>query len=67
MRFSKDMSIEDALLAHPEAADVFTRHGMDCLGCMATSVESIENGAHMHKVDLEELIKDLNGLNVDDN
>lgn len=66
MRFSKDMSIEDAILAHPGAADVFMKHGMGCTGCLISYVESIENGANMHNVDLEELINDLNGLILDD-
>lgn len=66
MRFSKDMSIQDALITHPKAADVLMRYGMGCSGCMVSSVESIETGAYMHNIDVEELINDLNGLSEDD-
>jgi hybrid cluster-associated redox disulfide protein len=67
MRFSKDMSIEDALMAHPKAVDILMKYGMGCSGCMVSSVESIENGAYMHNVDVEELISELNRLDLDDN
>lgn len=62
MQFSKEMSIQDALLAHPDARDVFVEHGMACIDCMASSVESIEAGAEMHDVDANELVEALNAL-----
>lgn len=59
---TKEMSIMDALQMHPETRDVFKNHGMGCLGCMGAADESIEAGARMHGIDLEALLKELNGL-----
>ncbi|MDP2211983.1 MAG: DUF1858 domain-containing protein [Candidatus Aquicultor sp.] len=66
MRFSKDMLIEDALTAHPKALDIFLKYDMVCVGCLASSVESLENGANMHNVSIEDLVSELNGLVVDE-
>lgn len=62
MRFRKDMSIYDALLAHPRARDVFVAHGMGCVACMASTTETIANGAEMHGVQAEALIDELNRM-----
>lgn len=62
MQFTKGMSIQEALEAHPKAREVFVDHGMGCIDCMASTLESIELGANMHGVDAEALVKDLNEL-----
>lgn len=62
MVFTKDMSIQDALLAHPQAREVFERYGMACLDCMASTMESIEAGASMHDIDANAVVADLNEL-----
>ncbi|WP_418790120.1 DUF1858 domain-containing protein [Phosphitispora sp. TUW77] len=60
--FSKEMSILEALQAHPKAKEVFKLHGMACLSCMGAVKESIEAGADMHGIDINILLKDLNSL-----
>lgn len=62
MRFTEDMSIYDALQAHPRARDVFVAHGMGCVACMASTMESIAGGAEMHGVDAAVIVDDLNRL-----
>lgn len=59
---TKDMSIMEALQLYPETREVFTKHGMGCLGCMGAAEESIEAGAQMHGINLESLLKELNEL-----
>lgn len=61
-RFTKDMSILDALQADPRARQIFEAHGMGCIGCLGATMESIENGAKMHGIEPSEIIADLNGL-----
>jgi hybrid cluster-associated redox disulfide protein len=61
-RFTKNMSILEAVQADPRANDVFESYGMGCTGCMGLSMESIEDGARMHKIDPEALLADLNKL-----
>lgn len=60
--YNKDMSIMEALQTHPQAREVFKKHGMACLGCMGAMQESIEAGARMHGIDLEALLAELEAL-----
>jgi hybrid cluster-associated redox disulfide protein len=60
--FRKEMSILEALQAHPNARDIFKKYGMACLGCMGAMQESIEAGAEMHGIDIEIIMKELNEL-----
>jgi hybrid cluster-associated redox disulfide protein len=59
---TKNTPIIEILRTHPQARDVFARHGMGCIGCMGSATETIENGARMHDVDVEALIKELSEL-----
>ncbi len=55
--FTKDMSMMEALQADPRAREVFAAHGMGCVGCMGVSMESIEDGARMHGIDPETVLR----------
>lgn len=59
---SKEMSITEVVENHPKSAKVFLKHGMHCLGCMASAFENIEQGAKAHGIDVDLLIKDLNAV-----
>lgn len=59
-KIDKNMKIDEVLKKYPETAEVFTKHGFHCIGCVAASFESIEQGATVHGVDVKELVKDLN-------
>jgi hybrid cluster-associated redox disulfide protein len=61
-RFSKQMSILEALESHSEAREVFARWGMGCSLCIGAQLESIESGAIMHAVDADEIVAELNRL-----
>jgi hybrid cluster-associated redox disulfide protein len=61
-RFSRDMTILEALQAHPRSREVFLRYGMTCVNCMGAQMESIEVGARMHEMDVDELVEELNRL-----
>jgi hybrid cluster-associated redox disulfide protein len=62
MRFTKDMSIFEALAAHPQARAVFESHGMACCLCIGAQSESIEAGSILHQVDPEVVVSELNQL-----
>jgi hybrid cluster-associated redox disulfide protein len=62
MRFTKDMSIFEALAANPAARDVFESHGMACCLCIGAQSETIEAGAILHQVDPQTVVSELNGL-----
>jgi len=65
--FTKEMSILEALQAHPKAKDIFRQHGMACLSCMGAVQESIEAGANMHGINIDTLMKDLKSLEAEGN
>jgi hybrid cluster-associated redox disulfide protein len=60
MAITKEMTIGEVVDGHPETVEVFTRHGMGCLGCPATAFENIEQGALIHGIDVEQLVTELN-------
>jgi hybrid cluster-associated redox disulfide protein len=57
---TKDMSIQDIVSKYPDAVDVFSHHGLHCVGCFAATYESLEQGASAHGLDTDALLKDLN-------
>ena len=59
---TKEMSIEEAINAHPQIVDVFNKYHMGCFSCMGATAESIESGAKMHGVNVDELLADLNAI-----
>lgn len=62
MAVTKETTIIEALQTHPKAREVFARLGLGCIGCMGAAMESIENGARMHGVDPEAVVRELNKL-----
>jgi len=61
---TRTTTIIEVLRSHPLARDIFTKHGMGCIGCMGATTETIENGAKMHDIDVEALLKDLHELEL---
>ncbi len=61
-RFSKEMSIFEALSEAPAARQVFESHGMACCLCIGAQSESIESGAILHQVDPDVVVEELNRL-----
>lgn len=62
---TRTTTIIEVLRSHPLARDIFTKHGMGCIGCMGATTETIENGAKMHDINVEALLKDLNALDLE--
>lgn len=60
--FNKDTRINEILQVAPDAREIFDRFGMGCLGCMGAEMETLENGARMHGIDLQALLEALNEL-----
>ncbi|MTI69350.1 MAG: DUF1858 domain-containing protein [Firmicutes bacterium] len=60
MAINKDMLIGDILKTKPEAAEILMRFGMGCVGCPSSQMETLEQAAQVHGLDLDELVKALN-------
>ena len=59
-KITKDSGIIDAVQSHPEIMEVFAKHGLGCVGCMAAQFETIGEGAGAHGLDVDALIEDIN-------
>lgn len=57
---TKDMTLGQVLQTNPTSAQVFLKWGIHCSGCPAASMETVEQGAMMHGINIDELIEDLN-------
>lgn len=60
MKITKDMNIAQILEGHQYLVPVFFRHGLFCLGCVMAQMESVEEAALVHGIDIDALIDDLN-------
>jgi len=61
-KITRGTRISDIIKICPSAPEVFMRHGMGCFACMASSAETLEEGAEMHGVDVRQIIDELNGI-----
>jgi len=63
-KITKDMLILDILEKNPSLAEVLTEdYGFHCVGCMAASMESLEQGALVHGMDEDQIDKMVEELN----
>ena len=64
MKITKDILILDLAEQYPDLISVLTEdYGFHCVGCMAASMETLEQGASVHGMtdeQIDNLIKDLN-------
>lgn len=60
MAVTKDIIIVELLDKYPQLEDVLVKHGLICIGCPGSSMESIEDAAEGHSINLEKLLKDIN-------
>ncbi len=61
-KFSKEMTIGDALRLDINAAPVLMEIGMHCLGCPSAQGETLEEAAMVHGIPVEELMEKLNAI-----
>lgn len=58
--FSKDMTIGEILKSNPNLEEVFLGFGMHCVACPVSQMETVEEAAQVHAVDVDFLLKKLN-------
>lgn len=61
-KFTKDMTIGEALRLDMDIAPVLMEIGMHCLGCPASQAETLEEAAMVHGIPVEELMEKLNAI-----
>lgn len=60
MKITKDTLIAEVLRINPNAAPILMGYGMGCLGCPSSQMESLEQAAGIHGINLDELLAKLN-------
>ncbi len=56
----KTMTFAEIMTKHPEAAEILMEKGMHCIGCAMSFGETLEQGAMVHGLDVDELLKEIN-------
>ena len=59
---TKDMTIGQLLMEHPNVAPILMEIGMHCLGCPSAQAESIAYAAMVHGLDAEVLVEKINAF-----
>lgn len=60
MTFTKDSTIGDVVNYDENLADILMGFGMHCFGCPMSQMETLEDAAEVHEIDLELMLKKLN-------
>ena len=59
-KITKDTRIGELLQLDTDVSPILLSIGMHCLGCPASQMETIEEAAAVHGVNVDELVKALN-------
>jgi hybrid cluster-associated redox disulfide protein len=57
---TKEMTIGEIIRLYPRTMAVFARYGLDCTECQIADFEELAHGATVHKVDVGQLLAELN-------
>lgn len=57
------MNLAEIIFKYPAAAEVFTDYGLHCVGCFASSFDTIEMGAQIHQLTEEEIDEMVSRVN----
>jgi len=60
MVITSDTTINEIIHKYPETKKFFGSLNMSCSGCFAVNFDTLENGALMHGMDVNLLVKKLN-------
>jgi hybrid cluster-associated redox disulfide protein len=60
MKITKEMSITEIVQVYPATHDVFKKFNLGCIGCIAASFETLEDGLIAHGINVDEFLKEVN-------
>ncbi|MCT4591794.1 MAG: DUF1858 domain-containing protein [Candidatus Gracilibacteria bacterium] len=63
MPVTKEMTISEIISRYPESVDIFFDFGMGCVGCPASAMENVEDGARKHGLTDDEIADLMDMLN----
>ena len=59
-KISKTIQIGELLRMNPDVKDVLMGFGLHCFGCPMSQMESLEDAASVHGVDVELMVEKIN-------
>jgi len=59
-KITKKMSLASVMKKCPEAAEIFMKEGLHCIGCPMAMMETVEDGAKAHGINPDKLIEKVN-------
>ena len=62
MQVTKETVIGDLIRENPESIRVLLEHGLACVGCPASQVETLEEAAMVHGLNIDSLMSSLQEL-----
>ena len=60
MKITKDTLISEILKINPNAIPILMSFGMGCLGCPSSQMETLEEAAMVHGLDVNVILEKLN-------
>ncbi|MDD3223158.1 MAG: DUF1858 domain-containing protein [Clostridium sp.] len=60
MEFEKTMTIGEILKAKPDVFETLMSFGMGCVGCPASQMETLEEAAMVHGLDVNDILTAIN-------
>lgn len=60
MEITKDMLIGELVRKKPETIEILMQFGMGCVGCPSAQMETLEEAAMVHGLNLDTLLAALN-------
>ena len=57
---TKDMIFADIIQKYPKAMEIMMKQGLHCIGCSMAAYETLEQGAIMHGINPDKLVKEIN-------
>ena len=55
-----NMTFAKIMEKYPESIEVLMENGMHCIGCPAAMYETLKQGAAVHGLDSEKIVKEMN-------
>ncbi len=62
MKITRKTNIKDVVSENPEIAEIFSKKGFGCIGCVMAQFETIEQGCKAHGLNdkaIDEIIKEI--------